>query len=256
MSAFAHLLDGFAQRDGGAALAALLHHAVVLARRRDNLLRFEHIVRAGLLDVDILAGLAGPDGLQRVLVVGRGDGDGVDGFVFEQLAEVGVAAGFFLPSFSTCRTPLLQDRFVDVAEGDDLDVGHGGPSFDVVFAAAVETDHGNANGFIRTGSRAQFAPQRPWMRMPLRKCLLFICAPILAVYVIVIMNRFMNILEPRRVAHRPAGLATLQSGGQNDLRDAAAIGPNLLDGHFRELAADVVGVHSNAGQARSAKGPY
>src|SRR6185369_12433699 len=70
---------------------AVLHDAIVLAGGRDNLPRFENIVRAGLFDVHVLTGLAGPDGLKGMMVVGSGDGYGVDTFVFEDLADVGEA---------------------------------------------------------------------------------------------------------------------------------------------------------------------
>ena len=46
-----------------------------------------------LLDVDVLAGLDGIDGLPGVLVVGRGDDHGIDVRVFQQLAVVGIGLG-------------------------------------------------------------------------------------------------------------------------------------------------------------------
>ncbi len=120
----AHLLHGVLQRRRGAALAALLYDAIVFARRRDNLLRLEHIVRARLLDIDVLARLAGPDGLQCVIVIGRGDRNGVDVFVFEQLAKIGVRCGALLASLLIFLQALVQDILVDIAERCDLDVVH------------------------------------------------------------------------------------------------------------------------------------
>src|ERR1035437_2010482 len=87
---FAHLPHAVLQRHRGAALAALLHHPVVLAGRRHDLFDFEDIMRARLLDVDVLAGAARVDGHQRVPVIGGGDRDGVDRLVFQQLAVVRV----------------------------------------------------------------------------------------------------------------------------------------------------------------------
>ena len=49
---------------------------------------FLGVVGAGLLDVDVLAGLEAEDGHGGVPVVGRGDGDDVDVFGGEDLAEV------------------------------------------------------------------------------------------------------------------------------------------------------------------------
>ena len=48
----------------------------------------EDVVADRLLDVDVLARLAGPDRRQRVPVVRRGDRDGVDLVVVEDPAEV------------------------------------------------------------------------------------------------------------------------------------------------------------------------
>ena len=66
---------------------------LVLLGRLDALAAFEDVVAARLLDVDVLAGLAGPDGDQRVPVVAGGDGDGVEVLVFQGLADVLDALG-------------------------------------------------------------------------------------------------------------------------------------------------------------------
>ena len=47
--------------------------------------------RRRLLEVDVLAGLDGVDGDDRVLVIGRADDDGVDVAVGQQLAIVAVS---------------------------------------------------------------------------------------------------------------------------------------------------------------------
>ena len=83
-----------------AALRAVLHDAVVLAGGLDGDPALVDVVAARLLDVDVLAGLAGPDGHQGVPVVGRGDGDGVEVLVFEGLADV-------LDRPRACCSPLL-----------------------------------------------------------------------------------------------------------------------------------------------------
>ena len=44
------------------------------------------VMRAGLFHIDVFPRLAGPDGDQRVPVIGSCDGDGVNVFVFEKLA--------------------------------------------------------------------------------------------------------------------------------------------------------------------------
>ena len=62
----------------GALLGAHLQDAVVLAHGLHQLLSLIDGEGGGLLQVDILAGLAGGDGHHGVLVVGRGDDHGVD----------------------------------------------------------------------------------------------------------------------------------------------------------------------------------
>ena len=64
--------------------------ALILAGRLDHLPAFEDVVRCRLLDVHVLAGLAGPDRRQRVPVVGRGERNGVDRLVVEHRAIVGL----------------------------------------------------------------------------------------------------------------------------------------------------------------------
>ena len=88
--ALLELLHAFAHVGAGAVLRADLHHAAVLAGRFDHLAAFPDAPGGRLLDVDVLARLAGPDRLQRVPVVLRAETDGVDRLVVEQLALVGV----------------------------------------------------------------------------------------------------------------------------------------------------------------------
>ena len=127
---------------------------VVLAGRGDNLFGLEDIVRARLLDVDILAGAAGVDGHQRVPVVGRGDGDGVDGLVFEQLAVIRVDRGLLLGDLLDVGRRGVQYLLVDIAERHQLDVGLAGDLFDVVFATAAQADGGNPDGVVRAAKNS------------------------------------------------------------------------------------------------------
>ena len=86
-----HEGDGLFEARAGARLRAALHDAVVLAGGLDHLPAFPDVVRHGLLDVDVLAGLGRGDRDQRVHVIRRGDRDGVDVLALEHLAEVGVS---------------------------------------------------------------------------------------------------------------------------------------------------------------------
>src|SRR5262249_37071788 len=73
---------------GAAALGADLHDAVVFAGRLHHAPPLDKVVADRLLDVDVLAGLAGPDGGQGVPVVRGGDDQGGDVLVREGLAHV------------------------------------------------------------------------------------------------------------------------------------------------------------------------
>ena len=60
----------------------------MLLRRGDHRLAFDDVVAVGLLDVHVLAGLAGMDRRQGVPVVGRADDQGVERLVVQRLAKV------------------------------------------------------------------------------------------------------------------------------------------------------------------------
>ena len=100
MSAIVNLLDDLDGVRRGALLGAHLHELAVFLLRGDEERAFGGIVAAGLFDVDVLAGFDAGDGHGRVPVVGRGDGDGVDVFALEELAEVafGLAVRSRVPS--------------------------------------------------------------------------------------------------------------------------------------------------------------
>jgi len=85
---FIQHFHGGANVPRAALVGAALHHAVVLARRFDHPAAFLDAERYGLLDVDILPGLASPDGLQSVPIVRCGDGDCINILAVEQIAEI------------------------------------------------------------------------------------------------------------------------------------------------------------------------
>src|SRR5262249_37654968 len=81
---------GLAHAGAAAALCTRLANTAGGASSFDNTPALAHVVADGLFDINVLAGLEGPDGRQGVPVVGRGDADGVDGLVLEDLAKVGL----------------------------------------------------------------------------------------------------------------------------------------------------------------------
>ena len=82
------IADDFDGVRRGTLLCAHLHELAVLLLSADKQCALGGIVAAGLLDIDVFAGLESEDGHGRVPVVRRGDGDRVDVFKLENFAEV------------------------------------------------------------------------------------------------------------------------------------------------------------------------
>src|SRR6202034_1733384 len=82
------LLDNFDGVGRGSLLRAHLDELAVFLLRTDEKRAFGGIVAAGFFDVDMLARLQSEDGQGCMPVIGRGDGDGVNIFEGENLAEV------------------------------------------------------------------------------------------------------------------------------------------------------------------------
>src|ERR1051325_9359465 len=80
-----HVAD---QGRAGAALRPVLNDATVFFPCGYELSPFIDTMRERLLHIDILSGLARPDCRQRMPVVGRGDGDGIDFLIVERLTDI------------------------------------------------------------------------------------------------------------------------------------------------------------------------
>ena len=81
-------------------------------------------------------------------VVGSGNGDRVDGFVFEQLAIIDVDLGFGQIPLIHVGQPLANHVFINVANGGDLRVGDGGESLDVGEPLPADADHANPDAVV------------------------------------------------------------------------------------------------------------
>ena len=141
------ILDQFAIADIGTALGAVLDDAVIFGHGFDALAAFPDVVADGLFDVDILAGLAGPDGDQGVPVIGSGGGDGDDVFVLEEVADIFVADDFVALLFLV-GDALFEDVLIGITEGGEADVLLFTEGGDVGLAAGVEADDGDADGLV------------------------------------------------------------------------------------------------------------
>src|SRR3979490_395448 len=90
LAEFAGMEEVHRLTDAGRAanLRAGLANAIELAGRLDDPPAFADVMADRLLDVDVLAGLHGPDGGQGVPVIRRCDRDDIDGLIFQDLADV------------------------------------------------------------------------------------------------------------------------------------------------------------------------
>jgi hypothetical protein len=83
-------------------LSTVLHDSAVLPSGINALSPFEKVVAQWLFHINIFFSLAGPDGEQRMPVIGSGNGNRIEVFVLERLANV--------PGSTWARpTPLVFD---------------------------------------------------------------------------------------------------------------------------------------------------
>ena len=142
--AAAHKLRHLAAHGRGAAMQPGLANPPVPLHRLDHRAPFRDAQRGGLLDIDILPGLAGVDGLQGVPVVGRGDDHGVHVLQLEELAVVleplGVGADLLRGK--------VEVGLVDVADGDDLSVALLEKGVQHLVAAVAHADEAEAHAVV------------------------------------------------------------------------------------------------------------
>ncbi len=143
--------DGFAEGSPPAALGSAGGDAVVLAGGFNELGAFEDVMGDGLFDVNIFAGLHGPDGGEGMPMVGGGDGNGVDGFVIEGASHVGVEEG----ALAGFGEDFLGGGFgagtIDFDEGGYFEVGYGEEFRDVGGAAGADADDGDTEAVVGLG---------------------------------------------------------------------------------------------------------
>ncbi len=104
---------------------------------------------AGLLDVNVLAGFDAGDGHGGMPVIGRGDGDSVNIFALEQLAEVAFGVRGVTEFLLRLGAEFFHEVALDVA--DVADVGGfavGGEGGQMGIGAAVQTDDGKVEAVV------------------------------------------------------------------------------------------------------------
>src|ERR1700693_3818352 len=105
-------------------------------------------MRARLFDVDVFSGLASPDGHEGVPMIGCGDGDGVNIFVFEELANIAVGFRFGHAKFLDVAKAFVQYVFVHIAQSGDFCCWNVREAVDVIDAAASHAANGYTDAII------------------------------------------------------------------------------------------------------------
>ena len=146
---FVHPGQRLLDRGRRADLGAGLDDPVVLRGRVDDLAALPDVVGNGLLQVNVLARLAGPHGLQRVPVVRRRDGHRVDVVALQELPVVDDRQRIGRAGLDRPGLRGLEHVAVDVAESGDFDARHLHVVVDVVVAAAAQADDGDAEHLVR-----------------------------------------------------------------------------------------------------------
>jgi hypothetical protein len=149
------LVDNFYGVRGGALLGAHLDQLFVFLLGLDQHFAFGGIVAAGFFDVDVLAGLKTGDSHRSVPVIGRGDGDGVDIFLFKNFAEVFFGCGRLAHFLLHAVGEFVEDVAIDVAHVRDAGGAFVGfERGEVGVGAAVETDYGKVEAIVRADDTA------------------------------------------------------------------------------------------------------
>ena len=133
-----------------AALRAGLKDAAGAADRVAEEEALSDVLRAGLLAVDVLAGLCGVDARGGVPVGAGGNEDGVDVAAVEELAEVlvhraGIIAVLLVGHLLDADAPV----FLDVADRRELDVVLLEKAAEVVSAAVADADAAEDDALAR-----------------------------------------------------------------------------------------------------------
>src|SRR5260370_14298091 len=139
------MLNGFHHSRVRSRLAAVLANAVVLLDGTYEMTSFKPVMGARLFDVHVLPGLARPDGHKRVPMIGRGDGNGVNVFVFEQLAHIHIGFWLWHSELLHVSDALVQDGFIHVAQSGSVRPGDTGKAMAVILAATSHSTHRHAH---------------------------------------------------------------------------------------------------------------
>src|SRR6185503_6034868 len=106
-------------------------------------------MRTGLFNVNVLARLASHDGCRGVPMVGRGDDDGINIFLFHQPADITQPLRVFAGAFADIRNRAVNYLAVHIADISNLDIWNSAEILREVKAPAVRAHHTDDDLFIR-----------------------------------------------------------------------------------------------------------
>ena len=94
-------------------------------------------------------------------VIGGGDGDGVDGGIFEHLADIDESLRPGQAELLDILQARRHDVLVDVHHRGEFRAGGVLHFLDVIEAAATQTDHGDAHPVVRAQHSLRHQQRRP-----------------------------------------------------------------------------------------------
>jgi len=139
---------GVSDGGDGAVLETGLNDTIVFGGGFEHFPAFPDIVRAGLFDVDVFAGLTGPYRGNGVPVVGRGEDSRIYVFVIKRSAKVILGRGRKLLNFGYFFYAVCEEVFVDVDKRLDANVWDFGKAACKLGTAAANTYDGEVNAVI------------------------------------------------------------------------------------------------------------
>ena len=139
---------GVDYRGDGTVLETCLNDSIIFSGGFEYFPAFPDIVRAGLFDVNVFAGLTGPYCGEGVPMVGRGDSYRIYIFVIKCPAEVIFRRRREILDFADLLYTLCEKIFVNVNESFDTNVGNFGKPACKFDTAAANADDGETDAFI------------------------------------------------------------------------------------------------------------
>src|SRR5262249_46130235 len=129
-------------------LGTMLEHPAILPGGLHDTAALPDGVSHRLFDVNVLAGLHGPDGQERMPVVGRGDGNCVQVWVVQRFANVLYAGRFVAALFPDLFPSGFEQAAVRVDQIGDLRVLEAEVLIDVCVTLSVDAGHADTNDVV------------------------------------------------------------------------------------------------------------